>query len=68
MAGQVSCVTCHKAHGSDNAFGLIFDNRTTTALEDTTVGTGMRTASVRLTCKHCHDKGTIPGNDALPGE
>jgi hypothetical protein len=53
VAGQVSCVTCHKAHGSSHAFGLIYDNRTTVALEDTDTTTD----SIRVTCKHCHDKG-----------
>jgi predicted CXXCH cytochrome family protein len=48
-AGQVSCVTCHKAHGSTHPFGLIYDNRTTAEIEDG--------ASIAATCKHCHDKG-----------
>lgn len=56
VAGQVSCMTCHKAHGSDHPFGLIYDNRTTTALED---GTGTGSGQIRTTCKHCHDKGLV---------
>ncbi|MDO8586735.1 MAG: cytochrome c3 family protein [Armatimonadota bacterium] len=52
VAGDVSCVTCHKAHGSSHPFGLVYDNRTTTALEDAT-----SSENIRVTCKHCHDKG-----------
>lgn len=56
VAGQASCVTCHKAHGSDHTFGLIYDNRTTAALEDSPA-TPTGSNSIRMTCKHCHDKG-----------
>jgi hypothetical protein len=52
VAGQVSCVTCHKAHGSTHPFGLIYDNRTTTDIEDSTTS-----ESVQVTCKHCHEQG-----------
>ncbi|MDO8586737.1 MAG: cytochrome c3 family protein [Armatimonadota bacterium] len=52
-AGQVSCVTCHKAHGSTHPFGLIYDNRTTEEIEDS----DSETNNVSITCKHCHDKG-----------
>ncbi|MDO8588560.1 MAG: cytochrome c3 family protein [Armatimonadota bacterium] len=52
IAGQVSCVTCHKAHGSTHSFGLIYDNRTTPDIEDS----GPE-QNVGLTCKHCHNKG-----------
>jgi hypothetical protein len=67
IAGQVSCVTCHKAHGSDHPFGLIYDNRTTVALEDSAPvpdpndPTKVIQPSIRMTCKHCHDKGLVPG-------
>ncbi|MDO8586736.1 MAG: cytochrome c3 family protein [Armatimonadota bacterium] len=52
VAGQVSCVSCHKAHGSTHPFGLIYDNRTTAGIEDSAAG-----ENIRVTCKHCHDKG-----------
>ena len=43
---QVGCMTCHKAHGSNNKAGLIYDNPQTAALEDGT--------SLNQTCQQCH--------------
>jgi len=43
---QVFCGTCHKAHGSTNPNGLIYDDETTTTLEDGT--------SMMQTCQQCH--------------
>ncbi len=43
---QVFCGSCHKAHGSTNRKGLIFDNETTAAAEDGT--------SLSQTCQQCH--------------
>ena len=43
-----SCMTCHKAHGASNKYGLIFDNPATTALEDGT--------SILQTCQQCHNQ------------
>ena len=43
-----SCPSCHKAHGSGNKYGLIFDNPSTAALEDGT--------SILQTCQQCHNQ------------
>jgi len=43
---QVFCGSCHKAHGSTNPKGLIYDDETTAALEDGT--------SLLQTCQQCH--------------
>ena len=43
---QVFCGSCHKAHGSTNPKGLIYDDETTAAPEDGT--------SVMQTCQQCH--------------
>lgn len=43
---QVGCMTCHKAHGSNNKAGLIYDDPQTAALEDGT--------SLNQTCQQCH--------------
>jgi hypothetical protein len=43
---KVFCGSCHKAHGSLNRKGLIFDDETTAALEDGT--------SLNQTCQQCH--------------
>ena len=43
---EVFCGSCHKAHGSPNRKGLIFDNETTAAGEDGT--------SLNQTCQQCH--------------
>lgn len=47
-----SCMSCHKAHGNQNAFGLIFMSGTGTVDEEGDDGT-----SVRTTCKQCHVQG-----------
>ena len=43
-----SCMSCHKAHGSGNKYGLIFDNGSTPELEDGT--------SILQTCQQCHNQ------------
>ncbi len=43
---EVFCGSCHKAHGSTNRKGLIFDDETTADLEDGT--------SLMQTCQQCH--------------
>ena len=43
---EVFCGSCHKAHGSPNRKGLIFDNETTAATEDGT--------ALNQTCQQCH--------------
>jgi len=43
---QVFCGSCHKAHGSTNPKGLIFDDDATAAVEDGTL--------MRQTCQQCH--------------
>jgi hypothetical protein len=43
---EVFCGSCHKAHGSQNRKGLIFDNDSTPAAEDGT--------SLNQTCQQCH--------------
>ena len=45
---QVGCMTCHKAHGSPNTSGLIYDNASTNNLED-----GI---SLYQSCQQCHNK------------
>ncbi len=45
---QVSCGTCHKAHGSEHPYGLVYDDATTAALEDGT--------SQTQTCQQCHNQ------------
>lgn len=47
-----SCMSCHKAHGNQNAFGLIFMSGTGTITEQGDDGT-----SVRSTCRQCHRQG-----------
>ena len=47
-----SCMSCHKAHGNENAFGLIFMSGTGTVDEQGDDGT-----SFRGTCKQCHRQG-----------
>ncbi len=47
-----SCMTCHKAHGSPNAFGLIYMSGTGAVTEGGDDGT-----SIRTTCKRCHIQG-----------
>lgn len=43
---EVFCGSCHKAHGSRNRRGLIFDDETTGTVEDGT--------SLLQTCQQCH--------------
>lgn len=43
---QVFCGSCHKAHGSQNTKGLIYDDDSTPALEDGT--------DLNQTCQQCH--------------
>lgn len=55
------CLTCHKAHGNQNPFGLIFLNRTATSVDEQGgLGTG-QTASLgvgyRNLCGQCHGQG-----------
>lgn len=46
-----SCMTCHKAHGNKNPFGLIFMSGTGTVTEEgDTDGIGIRDL-----CRQCHD-------------
>ncbi|HEX5133212.1 MAG TPA: hypothetical protein VFX92_12090 [Candidatus Krumholzibacteria bacterium] len=47
-----SCMSCHKAHGNQNSFGLIFMAGTGTVTEQGDDGTAMRS-----TCKQCHRQG-----------
>jgi len=47
-----SCMTCHKAHGNQNAFGLIFMAGTGTVTEEGDSGT-----QVKDLCKQCHVQG-----------
>lgn len=44
---KVFCLTCHKAHGSAHSKGELWDDMTTTALEDGT--------SMNDTCVQCHN-------------
>jgi cytochrome c553 len=48
-----TCVSCHKAHGNDNAFGLIFRSGTGTLTEN---GDSNGT-SIRDLCRQCHIQG-----------
>jgi hypothetical protein len=47
-----SCMTCHKAHGNQNAFGLIYMVGTGTVDEQGDDG-----ADMRNTCRACHGQG-----------
>jgi hypothetical protein len=47
-----SCMSCHKAHGNQNAFGLIYMSGTGTVDEEGDSGTGSRDL-----CKQCHIQG-----------
>jgi len=47
-----TCLTCHRAHGNANSFGLIFQAGTSTVTED---GDG---TNVRDLCKNCHVQGS----------
>jgi len=48
-----TCITCHKAHGNKNPFGLIYMSGTGTVTEEGDSGT-----SVKDLCKQCHVQGT----------
>ncbi|MBI4522598.1 MAG: hypothetical protein HY695_02165 [Deltaproteobacteria bacterium] len=55
------CLSCHKAHGNQNPFGLVFLNRTATSVDEQGgLGTG-QTASTqtgfRNLCGQCHGQG-----------
>lgn len=55
------CLTCHKAHGNQNPFGLVFLNRNATSVDEQGgLGTG-QTASTSLglrnLCGQCHGQG-----------
>ncbi|MGA1791048.1 MAG: Ig-like domain-containing protein, partial [bacterium] len=61
---EPGCGSCHKAHGSDKIYGLLFDDPNTTALED-----GARMVG---TCQVCHLRGggyyeTSPHGDPVNG-
>lgn len=47
-----SCFTCHKSHGNQNAFGLIYMSGTGTVTEQGDDGTGIRDM-----CRKCHSQG-----------
>lgn len=47
-----SCFSCHKSHGNQNAFGLIYMSGTGTVDEEGDDGT-----SARQLCKQCHTQG-----------
>ena len=58
------CVSCHKAHGNQNPFGLVFLNRTATAVsEQGGYATGQVEAAngyqvgYRNLCGQCHGQG-----------
>lgn len=48
-----SCFTCHKAHGNQNAFGLIYMKGTGTVTEEGDDGTQLPNL-----CQQCHTQGT----------
>lgn len=47
-----SCFSCHKSHGNNNAFGLIYMSGTGTVTEEGDDGT-----TVKEMCKQCHIQG-----------
>jgi len=53
------CVSCHKAHGNQNPFGLIFMSRTTGTIseEGTTPAAATLADGVRNLCGQCHGQG-----------
>lgn len=57
-----SCFTCHKSHGNQNNFGLVFmEGHGATVTEE---GDG---GQMRDTCRQCHDQGDLPaGNPFVP--
>jgi len=48
-----TCITCHKAHGNDNAFGLIYRSGTGTLTENGDSGGGR----LEHLCSQCHAAG-----------
>jgi predicted CxxxxCH...CXXCH cytochrome family protein len=55
------CLTCHKAHGNQNPFGLFFLNRNATSVNDQGgLGTGQTASNelgMRNLCGQCHVQG-----------
>lgn len=49
-----SCFTCHKGHGNNNPFGLVYTMYGTTATAPTENGNGTK---IKNTCNHCHGMG-----------
>lgn len=49
---SVSCMSCHKAHGNRNAFGLIFMRATGPVTEQ-----GVEGGNIRDLCDQCHTQG-----------
>jgi hypothetical protein len=47
-----SCMSCHKSHGNQNSFGLVFMSGTGTVTEEGDDG-----ATVKALCKQCHVQG-----------
>jgi hypothetical protein len=52
-----SCMTCHKSHGNQNPFGLIYSNGSEELSENGTTG-----GTYAQMCQQCHSMGTV-----LPG-
>ncbi len=50
-----TCISCHKGHGNQNPFGLIFMGGSGTGL--TEEGDGTASASVKDLCRQCHVQG-----------
>ncbi len=50
--GYPTCLTCHKGHGNQNAFGLVFMQNTGTITEE-----GTSTGAYKDLCKQCHRQG-----------
>lgn len=48
-----TCITCHKAHGNGNAFGLIYRSGEGMPTEDGDTAGG----SLESLCQHCHTQG-----------
>lgn len=48
-----TCITCHKAHGNGNAFGLIYRSGEGLATEDGDT----RGGTLESLCQHCHTQG-----------
>jgi doubled CXXCH motif protein len=55
------CVSCHKAHGNQNPFGLVFLSRTATAVDEqggfAAGQTGTQMEGFRNLCGQCHGQG-----------